>query len=273
MHERLIHAMELLEARMTRARALRTRARLERQLKPKIAQAFLKQGAAVRAVLADYADEFPVREAFRISTWSAVWTLVAADTEGLFTAPLESAVGDALVTGALHQIGAFGLELAFSVDSPRAQAFLDGYAADQVRGINDTTRDVLRRIIAEGLRDQLSYTDIADQIAGRFKEFAGAVKSPRHIRSRAELVAVTEIGNAYAEGNRQGVLELRDAGLAMQKRWLTRDDDRVSDGCRANARAGWIDMDEAYPSGDQRPLRFPGCRCDEQYRIKPKRST
>jgi hypothetical protein len=54
----------------------------------------------------------------------------------------------------------------------------------------------------------------------------------------------------------------------MEKRWLTVGDDRVSDGCKDNQRAGWIALNDAFPSGDDRPLRFPGCRCVVQYRRK-----
>ena len=36
----------------------------------------------------------------------------------------------------------------------------------------------------------------------------------------------------------------------------------ASDGCDENAAAGWLPLAAAFPSGHQRPLRFPGCRCD-----------
>jgi len=54
---------------------------------------------------------------------------------------------------------------------------------------------------------------------------------------------------------------LQSAGLPMEKSWLTSRDGRVSDGCMQNEDAGWIPLDDAFPSGDMRPLRFPGCRC------------
>jgi hypothetical protein len=84
----------------------------------------------------------------------------------------------------------------------------------------------------------------------------------QHIDSRAHLVAVTETGNAYAEGQLEVAQELAAAGIEMEKAWITVGDDRVTEGCRENEAAGWIGLDDPFPSGHQRPLRFPGCRCD-----------
>lgn len=65
---------------------------------------------------------------------------------------------------------------------------------------------------------------------------------------------------------------LQNAGLEMEKSWLTVGDSRVSEGCAANAAAGWIGLEEEFPSDGtydrQRPPRFPGCRCDILYRRK-----
>ena len=70
-----------------------------------------------------------------------------------------------------------------------------------------------------------------------------------------------ETGNAYEEATLIQSQSLQSAGLPMEKYWLTSHDDRVSDGCMENEDVGWIPLDDAFPSGDMRPLRFPGCRC------------
>ncbi len=259
-HERFVEAKK-------KADANREKKKVERVLEPKLAAAFTAQGAAFLKRFASLEGQFSEN---LTSDWVALWNLVVADTEETFIVPLETAIETAMMRGAYSQIAAFGLDIAFDLTNERAVDYLEYYAAELVTGINDTTRDYLATIITNGVRDGQSYTQIANVISTRFAEFAGKVKGGSHIRSRAELVSITEVGNAFAEGNRIIVKDLQAGGLAMQKKWLTRGDDRVSKGCLKNQAAGWIDIDEDYPSGDQRPLRFPGCRCDEQYRIAPK---
>ena len=50
------------------------------------------------------------------------------------------------------------------------------------------------------MKDGKSYQEIAREIRERFKrdgKFSGKVAGPRHVCTRAELVAVTETGHAY----------------------------------------------------------------------------
>ena len=88
----------------------------------------------------------------------------------------------------------------------------------------------------------------------------------RHLRDRAELIAVTEIGQAYIDGQLDQAERLAARGARLEKSWLTVGDDRVSDGCRGNADQGWIPLAQAFSSGHTGPLRFPGCRCALQTR-------
>lgn len=259
----------LLEKRLTRAASNRKRRKLEQATQPKLVKAFTQQGALFLAEFEQFQTRFTES---LITDVLKLWLFIAADTEDGFLVPLQTAMETGLEYGALMQIAALGIEMDFDLTNEQAVAYLADNAAQKVKAINDTTRDILKTLITNGVRDGQSYTSIADSIKRRFAEFAGKVKAPRHIRSRAELIAVTEIGNAFAEGNQLVVRDLQAKGLRMQKHWLTRGDDRVSKGCRTNEQAGWIDLDTAYPSGDMRPLRFPGCRCDEQFRRAPRGS-
>ena len=99
----------------------------------------------------------------------------------------------------------------------------------------------------------------------RFEEFAVG-KPQKHIDSRAHLIAITEIGEAYEVGNATVADDLRQAGLPMEKSWLHSRDGKVSDGCLRNAEDGWIPIEQAFTSGHMHPLRFPGCRCAALYR-------
>lgn len=148
-----------------------------------------------------------------------------------------------------------------SLPNLRARAYAKKHAAEAVTQINDVTRKEIARIVSDGVKSGSSYNDIAKAIKSKFEEFA--VPSPqKHIPNRAVLVAVTELANAYCEGNAQVGDYLQSNGVKMMKAWQTLEDDRVSDGCKENEHAGWIPIDKEFPSGHMHPPRFPGCRCD-----------
>jgi hypothetical protein len=76
---------------------------------------------------------------------------------------------------------------------------------------------------------------------------------------RARLIARTEALNAANAGAEIGQREARDAGVSLKKTWLAAPD--ACDICLENAAAGAIDLDDEFPSGDQRPTAHPNCRC------------
>ena len=148
-----------------------------------------------------------------------------------------------------------------SLPNLRAQEYAEKRAAEAVTQINDTTRKEIARIVSDGVKSGASYNDIAEEIKGKFEEFAVPMPQ-KHVPNRAVLVAVTELANAYCEGNAQVGNYLQDNGVKMMKAWQTLEDDRVSDGCKENERVGWIPINREFPSGHMHPPRFPGCRCD-----------
>ena len=148
-----------------------------------------------------------------------------------------------------------------SLPNFRAQEYAKKHAAEAVTQINDTTRKEIARIVSDGVKSGASYNDIAKAIKNKFEEFAVPMPQ-KHVSNRAVLVAVTELANAYCEGNAQVGNYLQDNGVKMMKAWQTLEDDRVSDGCKENERVGWIPINKEFPSGHMHPPRFPGCRCD-----------
>jgi hypothetical protein len=148
-----------------------------------------------------------------------------------------------------------------SLPNLRARAYAKKHAAEAVTQINDVTRKEIARIVSDGVKSGASYNDIAKAIKSKFEEFA-VPSQQKHIPNRAVLVAVTELANAYCEGNAQVGDYLQSNGVKMMKAWQTLEDDRVSDGCKENEQAGWIPIDKEFPSGHMHPPRFPGCRCD-----------
>lgn len=284
----LIDAIDrLLEAtrRQQRDRALRP---IEVKLEAQVKRAFLQQGRLFVKRLGRLKAKFPPGKALpgnalkeadfdddAIPEWEADWKKVMRETSRLFEGPISQAARQAMKQGGLRLIGSVAATQVpdvstFTLKNPRAIAFLKRYAADRVTRVNDTTRDAIKRIIVDGVESGQSYDQIARAITGQFREFAVG-KPQEHIESRAHLVAVTETSNAYQEGNMIVARDLKAAGLEMEKYWLNSGDGKVSDGCLENTDAGWIPIDDAFPSGDQRPPRFPGCRCDLEIRRKPDR--
>lgn len=151
----------------------------------------------------------------------------------------------------------------FDVSNPAVAKWLESEGARFVSEINTATRDTIRRILIQAAKEGWGYSKTAAAIKSRFTEF-GLRSSLRHIRNRAELVAVTEVGNAYEEGKK---LVAEKSGLLTEKRWMTVGDARVDpDHCAPNGSQGWIAEAKAFASGHYRPLAHPGCRCACTYR-------
>ena len=129
--------------------------------------------------------------------------------------------------------------------------------------INDTTRSYLNAMISQAVDEGWSYDRLSNAIGSRFTEFATGGDNPRSRR-----VAVYELGDAYEEGTQLAAKELQAAGLEMEKKALTAGDDRVRPSHEDNASAGWIPLDDEFPSGDMRFPSDPGCRCTTLYRRK-----
>lgn len=168
------------------------------------------------------------------------------------------------------QVSFSGFKISFDEFDEKAYSRLQNVAAEKITRINNETRKQIHGILADGFEQKKTYSQIAQDIKDRFHEFA-APAPQQHIRNRAELVSVTEIRDAYETSKDEVSRTLEDRGLELEKRWNNMGDDRVSDGCRENSSAGWIDNRAAFPSGDQYSPRFPGCRCSVTRRVKGRR--
>ena len=259
---RALAALDLLEAAVTRKAAARRRAAAERKLQAAMAKAFRAQGRAFVRELSVVRGSYPIAEAARWGDWVEKFTAAVNKTVQFFVGPIEAATTTAILLGARVVLGSVRASVGFDIANPRAVAWLaENPAAARVTMINETTRDYIRTVVERAVEDGANYNEMARRITERYEEMAVG-KPQLHIDSRAHLIAVTEVGEAYSAGNLMAGQTLEDAGLPMEKAWDTTGDARVSDGCAANAAAGWLPLADAFPSGHQRPLRFPGCRCD-----------
>lgn len=173
---------------------------------------------------------------------------------------IQSYVENAVSLGANTLNEQFSIDDVFSLENPRAVDYLANYGANLVTGIDDYSKQQLRDALTNATEQGMNYQSVAKLIGKMFGEWA---------LKRAKLIAVTEIGNAYQEGNLIVGLDLAAHGVLIEKSWLTRGDDRVDVHCKANADQGWIDVTKSFSSGVERPLDHPRCRCVLLMRRKP----
>lgn len=239
--------------------------RIEGTLRRDLSKFFAQQGVAVEQALRPYRRR--IEESLGPDEVEQIINEVIDSQAPALQRTIEPAVRESLLSGARGvAANLLPFAISFEIENPRVRDYLDRVAAARVTAINDTTRDRLRALIVRSQDDNESYSTLAARIRDTFDGFAG-LRPQQHIRDRAELVAVTEIGDAYEEGSLSGVAQVQEQGYPMEKRWITVGDDRVSEGCAANESEGWIPFSNSFSSGHERPLRFPGCRCTTAYRI------
>ena len=151
----------------------------------------------------------------------------------------------------------------FDLANPRAvKWFKDtGGSINYIKDIQATTKTQLKTLITNAVDTGQSYGKTAKLITEKFDEFS---------RSRAQMIAINETGNAYESGSRMLVDTVAEQGIIMQKRWMTSEDNDVTPECEANGLERWIPLNQEHLSGHQQPLRFPRCRCFEDYREAPR---
>jgi len=266
-HSTVLVALDRLREALTGRTIDRAKRPHERRLRAIMRRMFAQQRKAIESQLLPEARlmMFAVREAMPLTLERLLAVILAAD-EATFSSSMASVLAAAFQSAGEAQ--ALDMGSSFALSTATIQALMAERAADRIAGINATTRDIVRDILVAGAEQRQSYTAVARILRQRFDEFRGPPVQ-RHIRDRAELVAITEVGQAYVDGQLASVQGIIDAGIPMEKAWLTVGDDRVSDGCQSNQGAGWIEFADAFPSGHPAPLRFPGCRCAVQMRPKP----
>ena len=262
---RIYEAKRQLDKREQQTRRARASFRREYQ------KIFRKQGRLFLKELAKLKPLFPrITEANNAAVGDVVplLNLVFDLTSGEAIEATETAMlagFEAGATNLLQMVAAsnYSFELAF----PQAEQYIAQNGALRVSQIDDTTRKVVRDIVTRAVQNGTAWNEVATQLIDQFEHFA---HRPSYVVSwlnnRAELIAVTEIGNAYEQGSATMARRLTSAGLDMEKRWYGARDNRTSADCLSNMDAGWIPIADNFPSGVMQPLNHPGCRHTALYR-------
>jgi hypothetical protein len=230
---------------------------------------FRRQGEVLLPLVAKVESKWPVVQE-SVSTEIRQQVLSALDqmhvkTHKVGVAAFEATLFDAVTMARATGVQYLGVGTSFSLKHPDAVSWAQEHAGARISAVEDATKSEIHDMIVRGLDEGKSYSEVAREIKGRFNEFAVGVPQ-KHIASRAELVAVTEYGQAYEEGGRSLIDDLRAVGLDMEKMWNAMGD--YCDVCEENMSQGWIDSEEAHASGHMHPLAHPACKCNETYRRK-----
>lgn len=115
--------------------------------------------------------------------------------------------------------------------------------------ILESTREMIARDVNAALREGLSPQELANRIE----------ESAAFSEQRAIMVARTEMALADSAGTMEG---FRASPDVVGKRWLTAQDDKVSEECLESEDAGAIKLEEGFPpNGLTEPPNHPNCRC------------
>lgn len=265
---------------------------LVKRTEPQIARALLVQGQGLVKRLPALRDRWQTVEAKVVppkkrpwwteDDWGPLWDEAAGDGDDLLAEVIVTAAKAALSAGAASLLGTIGEEVvarygvSWTLENPAATAYLRAHGAELVSRIDEATRNDLRSLIEAAMRDGRTYDQVAEDIQRQFKSYGDpgsfwrfdAERPQQHIDSRAHLIAVTEIDEAYEDGEWQAAREMQAAGITVVKWWSTIGDDRVSELCQGNEADGEIPLDEPHSSGDMHPLGHPACRCTENYDVR-----
>ena len=187
--------------------------------------------------------------------------------------------------------------ISFNSTDPNAQKWAETRAGELITAIDAQTRLVVRRIVADGLREQIDTRAIAKQIqnvVGLHPRWANAVVKfernefqklmrqglteeraratalqrttryrDRLVRKRSEMIARTENAIAQNQGRLQGWKQANDSGLvdpASYKMWITAGDERTCDICAPmdGEIVPWLGT---FSIGVEMPIVHPNCRC------------
>lgn len=134
---------------------------------------------------------------------------------------------------------------ALLVRKPRGLSTLLDNRGVTIQGINRTTLDRIGTILARGLENGWTPSDIKEEIADTIDDD----------NDRALTIAQTEMSRAVTAASRQ---LYEESGVELVE-WLVAD---PCDICQENADVSPIRIDDTFPSGDTEPPAHPNCVCD-----------
>jgi SPP1 gp7 family putative phage head morphogenesis protein len=120
--------------------------------------------------------------------------------------------------GVESAINELGIEVAWNIDNPRVDKWIQEELGSKIQGINDTTLENLKGTLQDGIDLGEGVDDLAKRVRETYEDAKGY---------RAETIARTETISAFTEGNRQ----LYQESGVKQLQFYTATDERVCEEC------------------------------------------
>ena len=150
------------------------------------------------------------------------------------------------------EIARFGLDVAFDVQNPEVQRWLESYYPKLSENLEQLNIYELKRVLAEGIRNGESIDQLKSRVYELYKDWGFR---------RAEMIARSETLRA---SNRGALETYRQSGVVEKKIWITHFDGRQCEDCEAMD-GKVIGLDEAFDENDyetvETPPLHPDCRC------------
>lgn len=151
-----------------------------------------------------------------------------------------------------------GADLSFDMLNPLIAPHLEAFSSQRITMINDTTRDAIKRVLAEGVRAGEGPEMLARRVQGVFATAS---------RSRATVIARTEV---LRSSNWGATAAYRATGLVERREWLATPDGRTRDAHRLMD-GQIVDIDARFTAPTGETADHPGgfgvpaldiqCRC------------
>lgn len=141
-----------------------------------------------------------------------------------------------------------GVEGSFDVTNPKVIKWIKKRSGELIKGISDTTKEALKKTLAEGVEAGESIPNLAERVSSVYSDAKGF---------RAERIARTET----IAGSNEGALQAYDqSGVVGEKEWLTALDEFICEEC-AGLNGEIIELHESFSGGYGCPPAHPNCRC------------
>lgn len=169
----------------------------------------------------------------------------AEDAE--YTDAISNAIAGAAATAASE------LATDATLNDTAASRYLRDNSLSKLTGeLQGATLDRLRNALSDAWENGGSYDQMIGAVKATFEDFSD---------NRADMIAQTEANDAYNWGR----IELATEAGFEEKAWDP-DGEACEEICQPNVDAGWIGIDEDFPSGDDAPSAHPNCDCSVSFR-------
>jgi len=131
---------------------------------------------------------------------------------------MEPLLSELVISFGNAELGALGMSASFAVIDARVVGYLVEVGAARIPMINGTTRRAISKTLAEGVLRGEGIEALTARVRTTFQGIS---------KSRAALIARTEVGTAASFARNSAIQEAGDVGIVKKRRWIATLDSRT----------------------------------------------